>query len=339
MKLGLLDVGSTAARLEIVDLDRSRMPKASWSYKARSRLAKHTTAEGVVTEEGIEHAARAVRACVRAGQDEEPSAVVAFGTSAVRDAANSDEVRARLGEAAGLPIRALTPHDEAAVTYHAARRWHGRDTTTLSTVDIGGGTVDFATGTGAYPDDVVSLPCGAAALTRQYLPEDPPSPEQVEKLRAAIDGTVPHALRGYGKTELGHTVAQSKVLRQLAILAASSDEALVRHPDRLVLSNLRRWLPRLSRLDLKQRRALPGVSRSRAPRILAGAMVADAMLEALGAETVELCPWGLREGLVFRFVEEYERAHKSERHDAVHALADEMFTDAGVDITSGPKKK
>lgn len=336
MRLGLLDVGSTAARLEMVDLDRSRMPRATWSFKARTRLAEHTKPDGVVTEEGIDHAVRAVRECVRAGQGRMPRSVVAFGTSAVRDAANGAELRRQLGEAAGVPIGALTPHGEAGLTYHAARRWHGVNRTTLTTVDIGGGTLDVATGTGAYPDDVVSLPFGAAALTRQYLPDDPPKQDQVEALRAAIRDTLPDALGRYGQMDLGHTVAQSKVLRQLAVLAASSDERLVRHPDRLVQANLQRWIPRLSLLDQKQRKALPGVSRSRARRILAGAMVADGTLDAIGVDTAEICPWGLREGLIFRFVEAYECAEEPTRRDAVRAVAYRMFHDDESNLTSGP---
>ncbi|GAB3280343.1 Ppx/GppA phosphatase family protein [Parasphingorhabdus pacifica] len=335
MRLGLLDIGSTAARLELVDLERSRAPLASWSVKAKTRLAKNTTPDGVVTEKGIEQAVRAVSECAQAGAQREPDSVIVYGTSAVRDAANSEELRGRLAEAAGFPVRALSPRSEAAVTYHAARRWHAKDETPLSTVDIGGGTIDVATGDGAYPHDVATLPLGAAALTRQYLPEDPPAPEQVEQLLAAVGQTVPHSLGRFAVTDLGHTVAQSKVFRQLAVLAASSDEHLVRHPDRLVHANLRRWIPSLSEMDEKQRRKLPGVSRSRAKRIFAGAVVADAILDSIGVESVEICPWGLREGLVFRFVETYECARKGNRDDAVHAVADEMF-DGGADAVFGP---
>ncbi|GAA4857281.1 Ppx/GppA phosphatase family protein [Saccharopolyspora rosea] len=306
MRLGLLDIGSTAARLEIVDLDRSRMPRADWSVKARTRLAEHTRADGTVTELGVEHAVRAVRHCVSAAADREPDVLIAFGTSAVRDATNGADLRERLSAAAGVRIGALSPRDEAAVTYHAARRWHGRDGTELTTVDIGGGTADVAAGIGAEPAEVVTLPFGAARLTRQFLPDDPPRPEQVRRLVDELRGTLDRRLRTFTGAE--HTVALSKVLRQLAVLTESAPGRLVRHPDRLRRDKLAAWIPRLAVLDQAERAALPGVSRHRARRILAGAIVADLVLAAIGVEELEICPWGLREGLVFRFEEVYARA-------------------------------
>ncbi|GAA0521436.1 hypothetical protein GCM10011581_12020 [Saccharopolyspora subtropica] len=316
MKLALLDIGSTAARLEIVDLDRSRMPRADWSVKARTRLAEHTGADGTVSASGIEHAVRAVRHCVAAAADQRPDALVAFGTSAVRDAANGAELRQRLSEAAGVRIGVLSPRDEAAVTYHAARRWHGRRGSVLTTVDIGGGTIDVATGRGAEPTEVVTLPFGAARLTRQYLPDDPPRPQQVDQLVAAVRETLPRSLRTFAGTDLGHPIALSKVLRQLAVLTESEPGRVVRHPDRLSLARLQPWIPRLAALDQRQRAALPGVSRSRARRILAGAIVAELVLRTIGVAELEICPWGLREGLVFRFAE----AHDDSGGDALRLV-------------------
>lgn len=325
MKLGLLDIGSTAARLELVDLDRGRLPHASWSHKERTRLGENTLADGSVTEEGIEQAARAVAGCVRAVGTDLRGPLVAFGTAAVRDATNGTELRSRLADAAGTRIGSMTPHAEAALCYHAARRWHGREDTPLTTIDIGGGTAEVATGSGPYPDEVVSMPLGAARLTREHLPADPPPPEQVAALYAAVEAVAPVELAPFRGRRLGQPVGQSKVLRQLAVLAASSSKRLVRHPDTLARTNLTRWIPQLAELGQAERAKLPGVSRSRARRILAGAITADSLLRALSVDEIDLCPWGLREGLVFRFVEAYERAGQCTRAEAIRRLTDEMF--------------
>ncbi|MDA3646825.1 exopolyphosphatase [Saccharopolyspora indica] len=308
MKLALLDIGSTAARLEIVDLGRSRMPRADWSVKARTRLAERTGVDGVVDERGVELAVRAVQHCVRAAADQRPDTLVAFGTSAVRDAANGARLREELSEAAGVRIGVLSPRDEAAVTYHAARRWHARCGQPMTTVDIGGGTIDVATGLDLEPADVVSLPIGAVRLTRQYLPDDPPHPQQVDELVEAVRRTISRSLSRFAEADLGHPVALSKVLRQLAVLTESTPDRLARHPDRLSRAKLRPWIPRLAELDQAQRAALPGVSRSRARRILAGAIVAELILRTIGVDELEICPWGLREGLVFRFAEAHGEA-------------------------------
>ena len=48
------------------------------------------------------------------------------------------------------------------------------------------------------------------------------------------------------------------------------------------------------------RAELEGVSTERAPQIVAGALVAEASMRALSLETVDICPWALREGLILR---------------------------------------
>jgi exopolyphosphatase/guanosine-5'-triphosphate,3'-diphosphate pyrophosphatase len=45
---------------------------------------------------------------------------------------------------------------------------------------------------------------------------------------------------------------------------------------------------------------LEGVSAERAPQIVAGALVAEASMRALSLESVQICPWALREGIILR---------------------------------------
>ncbi len=60
------------------------------------------------------------------------------------------------------------------------------------------------------------------------------------------------------------------------------------------------WASRLAKMTAVQRAQLPGVSATRAPQLLAGAIVADATMDLFGLEELELCPWALREGVILR---------------------------------------
>lgn len=57
---------------------------------------------------------------------------------------------------------------------------------------------------------------------------------------------------------------------------------------------------KLAVMSDKARAELPGVSASRAQQIVAGAIVARAVMDVLEIERVEICPWALREGIVLR---------------------------------------
>jgi exopolyphosphatase/guanosine-5'-triphosphate,3'-diphosphate pyrophosphatase len=60
---------------------------------------------------------------------------------------------------------------------------------------------------------------------------------------------------------------------------------------------------RLSTMTVRQRATLPGVSPHRARQLLAGAVVAEAAMDLLGVDRVDICPWALREGVILRRME------------------------------------
>ncbi|QGK69564.1 exopolyphosphatase [Allosaccharopolyspora coralli] len=324
MRLGLLDVGSSAARLDLVDLNAGR-PRANWSHKARTRLAEHTDPDGAVSADGIERTGLAVEECVKAAGTDLPRFVVAYGTSAVRDAANSAEIRRRISDAAGVQTGVFSPRSEAALSYHAARRWAGPSEGRLTTVDIGGGTADVATGKQEYPRKVLTVPFGAATLSREHVVSDPPREEEFRALVDAVASTVPDAFASVAGSDLGRPLALSTVFRQLAVLTESGHRKRIRRPERLHRHKVAAWIPHLAALDHEQRVALPGISRTRSYRALAGSVLAEAMLRVLDLDTVEICPWGLREGLVLRFLEAYEQESKRPRR-AVRAAADHILS-------------
>jgi exopolyphosphatase/guanosine-5'-triphosphate,3'-diphosphate pyrophosphatase len=70
--------------------------------------------------------------------------------------------------------------------------------------------------------------------------------------------------------------------------------------ENLTLNGLNLMVPKLQKMNVKERAALPSVSQGRATQIVAGAMVAQGVLKKLGLEYVIQCPWALREGIVLR---------------------------------------
>jgi exopolyphosphatase/guanosine-5'-triphosphate,3'-diphosphate pyrophosphatase len=47
-----------------------------------------------------------------------------------------------------------------------------------------------------------------------------------------------------------------------------------------------------------ERASLPGISASRAHQLVAGGIVAEAAMDLLGIDSLEICPWALREGVI-----------------------------------------
>jgi len=302
MRLGVLDVGSNTVHLLVVDAHRGARPIPAFSHKAELHFGEHLDSGNRLTDE----CALALRAFVdealRIAEDKGVHEMLAFATSAVREAANGDEILSQIEAQTRVAVRVLPGSDESRLTFLAARRWFGWSSGRLLVLDIGGGSLEIAAGLDEDPAVTVSLPLGAGRLTREMLPGDPPSPDDVRGLRkhvrAEIAATAGAVLREGRPT---HAVATSKTFRQLARIAGaapSSDGPYIRRM--LRHSDVTELAQRLARITVAERAQLPGVSTGRAPQLAAGAIVADAAMDIFDLPELEVCPWALREGVILR---------------------------------------
>jgi exopolyphosphatase / guanosine-5'-triphosphate,3'-diphosphate pyrophosphatase len=298
MRLGVLDIGSNTGHLLVVDARGGAAPMPAYSHKEPLRLAEHLDENGCVDAEGVDALTDFVSSAVVVAEDKGCAELAGFATSAVRDAGNCDEVLEHVRASTGVEIEVLAGEDEARLTFLAVRRWFGWSSGRLAVFDIGGGSLEVAVGSDEAPDVAQSLPLGAGRLTREHL-RGGADPDTVRELRRTIRASIARDAGRVTRAEPDHSVATSKTFRSLARIcgAAPSAEGLrVRRV--LDAQTLRAMLPKLLAMSASDVAALPGVSSSRAHQIVAGALVADAVMDLFDLAELEVCPWALREGII-----------------------------------------
>jgi exopolyphosphatase / guanosine-5'-triphosphate,3'-diphosphate pyrophosphatase len=302
MRLGVLDVGSNTVHLLVVDAHPGARPLPAHSHKAELRLAQLLDDSGAIDDGGIHKLIAVVQDALQAAEDKGVEDLVPFATSAVREASNADDVLARVADETGVRLQVLTGAEEARLTFLAVRRWFGWSAGKLLVLDIGGGSLEIAYGIDEEPDTAVSLPLGAGRLTAGWLPGDPPSPESVRALRRHVRAEIARTVGEFSRFGApDHVVATSKTFKQLARIAGAARSAEGLYVQReLKRESLEAWVPRLAGMTEAQRGELPGVSEGRAGQLLAGALVAEGAMDLFGVESLEICPWALREGVILR---------------------------------------
>ena len=303
MRLGVLDVGSNTVHLLVVDAHRGGHPDPVRSHKSELHLAELLQPDGSLGASGARALCEAVRAARVEADVEGVEDLVAFATSAVRDATDGADVIAQVKRETGVELRVLPGADEARLTFLAVRRWFGWSAGRLLCLDIGGGSLELATGRDEEPDVALSLPLGAGRLTRDMIgAADPPGKRVLAALRAHVQeqlATAAPVLAAAGAPDRG--VVTSKTFRSLARLEGAApygDGRLA--PRRLTLAGLEQTVGLLAPMRSADRARLPGVSVARARQLLAGAVVAQEALRACELESVDVCPWALREGVILR---------------------------------------
>ncbi|KQY60419.1 exopolyphosphatase [Aeromicrobium sp. Root495] len=301
MRMGVLDIGSNTGHLLIVDAFRGGPPLPAFSFKEPLRLAEHLEADQSISGEGVQRLVKYVAEAQAEAQERGCSSIVAFATSAVREAVNTETVLSAVREASGIDLQVLPGEDEARLTFLAVRRWFGWSAGRLGVFDIGGGSLELAAGSDEQPDVAQSVPLGAGRLTREWLDAGRSAEELRLYVRTTLAEQAGQILRGGA---FDRAVATSKTFRSLARIcgAASSSEGqyvrrVLRRTD---LARLAAELPQLTPAEVAD---LPGVSGDRAHQMLAGALVAEAVMDLFGLQELEICPWALREGVLLQHLD------------------------------------
>ncbi len=304
MRLGVLDVGSNTIHLQVVDGHLGGPPIPNSSHKSVIRLTEYLDEEGSITQLGIDRITESILLNMKSAEHLDIDELLAFATSAIREAKNSDEVISHVNKACNIDLQVLSGEEEARFTFLAARRWLGWSSGDLLVLDIGGGSLEIARGAEEDPIFKTSLQLGAGRLTRKFLKGDPFTGKSLKALEEYLEEKIEPLAASLSTFEKDSAAGTSKTFRTLAKLSQNHYPKFGQH---LTLSALDELVPKLQGLDVDERNELPGVSAERAPQIVAGAMVARQLMRTLELKEIRICPWALREGIVLHRLDWIER--------------------------------
>jgi exopolyphosphatase/guanosine-5'-triphosphate,3'-diphosphate pyrophosphatase len=304
VRLGVLDVGSNTIHLQVVDGHLGAPPIPNSSHKSVIRLTEYLDETGSITQLGVDRITESILTNMKSAEHLEIDELLAFATSAIREAKNSDQVIAHVNQVCNIDLQVLSGEEEARFTFLAARRWLGWSSGDLLVLDIGGGSLEIARGAEENPKFKTSMQLGAGRLTRQFLKGDPFTSKSLKALEEYLEEKIEPLAASLSTFEKDSAAGTSKTFRTLAKLSQNLYPKFGQH---LTLNALDELVPKLQGLSLEKRQELPSVSAERAPQIVAGAMVAKQLMQTLELKEIRICPWALREGIVLHRLDWIER--------------------------------
>ena len=301
MRLGVLDVGSNTIHLQVVDTHPGARPNPTFNHKEELRLTEYLNEENNISDEGIAALRLAIKNAIAHSKSVKTEELLPFATSALREANNGTEIIAAINKDFEIDLQVLTGEEEAKLTFLAARRWFGWSSGRLLVIDIGGGSLEIASGIDESPEVAVTLPLGASRLTKSHLQGDPFTAKSVRALRDYIETQLESVLPTLVRHEdSDRAIATSKTLRTLARLCGDWYGG---NGKNITIDSIRKISTRLAEMDSEERTKLPGVSANRARQIVAGAFVTESVMRNLDLDNLEICPWALREGIVLKYMD------------------------------------
>jgi len=300
MRLAALDLGSNSFHALVADVQPGGRLAVVERAKRMPKIGKTVFQTGRLSSATLKSALRAVGELVPVIERNQPDAVLAVATSAVRDAANGQafvaEVRARFG----VGVQVISGDEEARLAYAGARARLGSSLGRATLFDLGGGSLEVVVGDRGRILRTASAPLGVLRALAERPLSDPPSPREVRALERWAQRRVAALLRPFREHELGEIVLCAGTARALRSVARARGlmPALGEGCERLSGDTLRLLIDQLAALPLAARRDVPGLDPERAELIVHGAVILAAVLATVGVPRARVCRAALREGLI-----------------------------------------
>ena len=303
MKIAAIDIGSNSIRCTIVDVAESGRRTILDEEKAYVRLGRGVQQAGRLNEGAADDAVAALGRMLQIARGHSVTHVRAVATAAVRTASNGPAFIERLHTQLGLEVEVISSEHEGRLSLLSALDGLALQGS-VAVVDIGGGSVEIVRAIGRVITSVASVPLGAVVLSDRFGGQDPLSKAESRLLKAYVRQTLADALDPGDATPEVMVGSGGTVTTLATLIAAQRGPAPVNvHGFVITREDLGALRAGLVASSAREREAMRGMSASRVDLIVAGVVVLDEAVRALGADSVLVNARGMRSGIVIEAIE------------------------------------
>lgn len=282
-RVAAIDIGSNSVRMLVCDvLEEGRLLPVRKEIQT-TRIAQGLAATGCLQEEAMERTCVGVEQMVRKAQEEGAGRIMAYATSAVRDAENRDDFIRLVHKRTTCLIDVLSEAQEAQAGFAGVTATGPR-----AVLDIGGASSEIAIGVDTMPSTAISVRLGAVRAMERYPLGDVADALSLEAMEQWAQHTLEKGASEV-REQLGAMgqVTWYGVGGTITTLAAMEQYMRVYDGEKISGFQLldvmvERWLAKLAQATLEQRQAIIGLPENRADIILGGVVILREILRFMG---------------------------------------------------------
>ena len=296
-KVASIDIGTNTILLLIAEVEGEKITPL-FEKETVVGLGKGVQKNGILMTEAMHRGLQTLSQYLERCQAMEVGKIFAVGTSALREAANSEDFLRLVKKKMNLSIEVISPEEEAQFSFLAVAKDLREVNDTILVVDVGGGSTEFILGRGNQIGQWISLPLGSVRFTEQFLHSNPVREEEWETMEKKIRELlvkIPHSQEPFLTVAVGGTATT------LASVEQGLEEFIPKKIHHFVLRKeaLRNQLLVYRSKTIDGRRKIPGLPGARADVILAGGAILYLAMEELNCPSVLISSHGIRQGLIY----------------------------------------
>lgn len=295
MKVGFVDIGTNSVRYLAAEISARRQPRVIARGLLTPRLGEGFAVSGKLEPPAIRRTLEALEVIRDRLREEGVTSFDCVGTEALRSARNA-AVFLRPAAELGLEIEVLSGEEEAGLIFLGASSDLPLSSPDGVLIDIGGGSTEIIIRRPGKPPSLMSLPLGCVRLREIFGGEDELSRAKIRefchgKLAEAAVPETSAPLIGLG----GTFTTLAAIERKLKVYRGE-----IVHGTRLGRGRIGEIMSMLCSLSLPRRKKVAGLEPSRADIIIPGILIAEALMNRLGAAEATVSDRGILYGLLRR---------------------------------------
>jgi exopolyphosphatase/guanosine-5'-triphosphate,3'-diphosphate pyrophosphatase len=328
MRFGIIDLGTNSVRFDVHQVGSDGQARLLHREKLMVRLGQGVFLKGRLNADARRRTVQAFRSFARTCEDLSVKRVLAFGTSALREANDKAVLIDEIREATGIEVKVISGAEEARLISLGILSHEERIKGRFALIDIGGGSTEISICHGRKVLHSESFPLGTARLQQVFLKSSPPQRKNgrdpVEELRKYIRSVLLPVMRGEQSDggrwpKVDRVLGSSGTIKVIYRILRKTGSN--KHPLQKGVSTLVSEMEEMGPVELQ---GIPGMEAKRVDMILAGAVLFEECLMALGAKKFSFTPFALRDGVLeeeIELVSSHQKSHLGLHMDDLVAKA------------------
>lgn len=260
-----------------------------------------------LSEQAMQRAVDALNKIKTLSEHQGAEKILAYATSAIREAENGGELIQRAIDEVGIKIVAIPGRVEAELIGMAVQHGVRLSNHPSLIMDIGGGSVEFILANKKKFYFLSSKKLGVARMTSQFIDHDPISKEEILKLQSHYREKLIDVAQAFAVHRGAQLIGSSGTMENIALMISyrfKKTPSLSLNELRFTSKQFFDFYDDVIGMDHNQRSELDGLDEKRIDLLPAGLVLVHYVLKTFGFKEVKISSQALREGIILRYIKQ-----------------------------------
>ncbi len=261
-----------------------------------------------------------------------PENIIAFATSAIREAKNQVDFLQMIRDETGLNVRVISGREEAEFIYYGVRNAVKIAKTYDLLFDIGGGSVEFIIANNKGVQLLESRKIGVARMCERFVFTDPIARHDIKMLEQFFSAEMVTAVAKASRLKVTRAIASSGTAQNIARMICSMNGSVNKtslNNSLFTRKEFQALYTALIPLNSAERRKFTGLDANRVDLIVPGMILVDMIFRIFNLNEIVVSDYALREGMVLHYLKDRFNTSSEQEHDFEIDIRKESVYDLG----------